>query len=318
MKPESIHNSNILLSPLNWGMGHVARCIPIIHQLIEQENRIIIACNKDQEQIFRAYFPDLIYVFHEGYPFSFKGKGNFERDIFLHFFKLKKRLKKEKKEVEKLVDTHSIDLVLADHRYGFISDKCTSIFITHQLNLPLPWYVRWVDRLHKKWMKAFHTIWVIDTHDSQFSGKLSQNKRKLNTIYIGPKSRFSLYPKMEKVIPFIVIISGPEPYAEQFFQEQYNIASSKTEKTIIITPKLYPHQPNEHIELVLSSDWKKTDEIVLQAQSIISRSGYSTIMDLKYLGINGRLVPTIGQREQEYLFLNHFDNYLYRETLKKL
>lgn len=302
MKPESIHNKNILLSPLNWGMGHVSRCIPIIHQLIEQENKVIVACNKEQEQIFRAYFPDLIYVFHEGYPFSFKGKGNFERDIFLHYFKLKKRLKKEKKEVEKLVDTHSIDLVLADHRYGFISDKCTSIFITHQLNLPLPWYARWVDQLHKKWIKTFSTIWVLDTNTSQFAGKLSQNKGKWDLEYIGPKSRFSLYPKMEKKIPRVVIISGPEPYAEQFFHAQHGIASSHIEKTIIVTPKNYSHIPNSQVEIVISSDWKKTDEIILQAQSIISRSGYSTIMDLNCLEIKSKLVPTIGQKEQEYLF----------------
>lgn len=301
MKPESIHNKNILLSPLNWGMGHVSRCIPIIHQLIEQENKVIVACNKEQEQIFRAYFPDLIYVLHEGYPFSFKGKGNFERDILSHFFKLKNRMDREKEEVEKLIQTHAIDLVMSDHRYGFISTKCPSIFITHQINLPLPWYVLWVDRLHKKWMKAFHTIWVLDTYDSQFAGKLSQNKGKLNAVYIGPKSRFSLYSKTEKTIPLVVIISGPEPYAEQFFQEHHKIASSKTEKTVIITPHLYGYQSYERIQLVLSSDWKKTDEIILQALSIVSRSGYSTIMDLNVLGINGILDPTLGQREQMYI-----------------
>lgn len=305
MKPESIHNKNILLSPLNWGMGHVSRCIPIIHQLIEQENKVIIACNKEQEQILHTYFPDLIYVSHEGYPFSFKGKGNFERDVFFQFFKLRSRLNHEKKEVDQLIQTYSIDLVVSDHRYGFISEKCTSIFITHQINLPLPWHVKWVDRLHKKWMKAFHTVWVLDTHNSQFAGKLSQNNGGINAEYIGPKSRFSLYSKMEKTIPLVVIVSGPEPYAEQFFQEQYNIALSKTKRTVIIAPKLYQHQSNEHIELVLSSDWKKTDAIILQALSIISRSGYSTIMDLNVLEINGTLVPTLGQREQQYLSLNH-------------
>ncbi len=96
MKPEFIKNKTILLSPLNWGMGHVARCIPLVHQLIEQENRVVIACNEAQKKIFFNYFPNLDYENHEGYPFKFKGKGYFEKDLLLRLFKLNKRFNIEK------------------------------------------------------------------------------------------------------------------------------------------------------------------------------------------------------------------------------
>ena len=117
MRPETIFNKTILLSPLNWGMGHVARCISLIHQLIQQENRLIIACSESQKQIFKSYFPDLVYENHEGYPFKFNGKGNFGKDLLFSFFNLNKRLKREKKEVNELVEKYDVDIILSDHRY---------------------------------------------------------------------------------------------------------------------------------------------------------------------------------------------------------
>ncbi len=302
MKPETISNKTILLSPLNWGMGHVARCVPLIHQLIQQENRIIIACNESQKQIFLSYFPLLDYENHEGYPFKFNGKGNFGKDLFLNFFKLTKRLKLEKKEVEKLVTKYKIDVILSDHRYGFISQKCTSIFITHQLNLPVLRHSKLVDHIHKKLINPFDFIWILDTPESKFAGKLSRNKIFENIEYIGPYSRFSLYDQQEKTIPLVVIISGPEPYSKQFFKQQFEIANKKKDKTIFIVPSHYPTKSQfEQIEIIPSSDWKLTDNIILKAKKIVSRSGYSTIMDLNVLETESELFATKGQKEQEYL-----------------
>jgi len=302
MKPESISNKTILLSPLNWGMGHVARCIPLIHQFIQQENRIIVACNESQKQIFLTYFPTIAYENHEGYPFNFKGKGNFGKDLLFTIFKLNRRFKREKKEVEQFIKKHSVDLVLSDHRYGFISQKCTSIFMTHQLNLPVSWHSKLADLIHKKRITPFQFVWVLDTPDSRFAGKLSINKTFKNIQYIGPHSRFSLYEKEEKTIPLVVIVSGPEPYSKQFFKQQFEIANKKKEKTVFIVPANYPTKSQfDQLEIITSSDWKVTDSIILKAKKIISRSGYSSIMDLHVLETNFELSPTKGQNEQEYL-----------------
>jgi hypothetical protein len=302
MKPESISNKTVLLSPLNWGMGHVARCIPLIHQLIQQENRIIIACDASQKQIFLTYFPNITFENHEGYPFKFQGKGNFGKDLLVRIFKLNSRYKLEKKEVEQLIKKHSVDLILSDHRYGFISQKCTSIFITHQLNLPVSWHSKLADLIHKKRISPFQFVWVLDTLDSRFAGKLSVNKTFKNIEYIGSYSRFSLYEKEEKTIPLVVIVSGPEPYSKQFFKQQFEIANKKKEKTVFIVPANYPTKSQfEQIDIFPSSDWKVTDSIILKAKKIISRSGYSTIMDVNYLEVESELFATKGQNEQEYL-----------------
>ena len=302
MRPEEIKNKKILFSVLNWGMGHVSRSISIIYQLVQQGNQLFIACSENQKIIFLSYFPEINYINHNDYPFKFKGKGNFETDIALNSISLFRRLKEEKTEVNKIVKEHSIDLVISDHRYGFHSPKIQSIFITHQINLPVNWIFKWVDYIHKRQIKKFSTIWILDTSSSNYAGKLSKNKTFDNVEYIGIYSRFSLYSLEEKKTLKIVIISGPEPYANQFFQSQLAKAKKTNEKTIFITPSNEYNQSNsENIQIIPSTDWRKCDELILKAKKIVSRAGYSTIMDVETLQATSELLPTKGQKEQEYL-----------------
>lgn len=303
MKPEDIQNKKILYSALNWGMGHVSRSISIIQQLVQQGNKLFIACSENQKIIFKCYFPDLKYINHEEYPFKFKGKGNFETDLALNFYSLYKRLKKEKSEVNKIIAENDINIVISDHRYGFHSQNIQSIFITHQINLPVNWIFKWVDRIHKTLISKFSTVWILDTANSTFAGNLSRNKNLKNCEYIGIHSRFSLYPSTGKSISKIVIVSGPEPYANKFFQSQLEQAEKANEKTILITNSNNYNQSNaENITIISSSDWKKCDELILKAKKIVSRAGYSTIMDIETLQAKSELHPTKGQKEQEYLF----------------
>lgn len=303
MKPEEINNKKILFSVLNWGMGHVSRSISIIQQLIQQENQLFIACSEKQQIVFQSYFPDLNYIQHEDYPFKFKGNGNFEIDLAFNSISLFKRIKKEKLEVNKIIAENAIDIVISDHRYGFHSQNIQSIFMTHQINLPVNWIFNWVDRIHKKLILKFTTIWILDTPNSTFAGNLSRNKNLENCEYIGVHSRFSLYPSTEKSISKIVIVSGPEPYAKQFFLTQLEKAEKANKKIIFIIPSIeYIQAKSENIQIISSSDWKKCDELILKAKKIVSRAGYSTIMDIEILKIESELHPTKGQKEQEYLF----------------
>ena len=303
MRPEGIKNKKILFSVLNWGMGHLSRSISIIQQLVQQENQLFFACSKNQKIIFQCYFPNLKYINHEEYPFRFKGKGNFETDLALNFYSLFKRLKSEKTEVKKMIEDHQIDIIISDHRYGFHSTSVQSIFITHQINLPVNWVLSWADRIHKKLIKKFSTIWLLDTPESTFAGKLSRCKNLKNIEYIGIHSRFSLYSPKEKSISKIVIISGPEPYANEFFLSQLEQAEKVNEKTIFITPSNNYRQSNaENIQIISSIDWRICDELILKAEKIVSRAGYSTIMDIETLQAKSELHPTKGQKEQEYLF----------------
>ncbi len=295
VKPEEIHNQRILLSPLNWGSGHVSRCIGLIHKLLSQDNTVVVACSEEQQQIFELYFDALVFEAHDPYPFRFGGKGHFAWDMLTRFGALRRRLARELKETEALVHKHRIDLVIADHRYGFRSTEVRSVFVTHQLNLPVRWYEGLVQRWHRGLMSRFDSIWVMDFPDHSLAGKLSENKAQLPVEYIGPYSRFMFYelPK-EKTVEEVLVVSGPDVYARKFLGEM--IPQISETAVIVGSEKL------AGMEKRVMRGWKKQDEAIISAKKLISRSGYSTIMDLHFLGIEAELSPTPGQREQEYLF----------------
>lgn len=283
-------------------MGHVARCIPLIQQFISNGNKVFVAANSFQNGIFRTYFPSIQFIEHSGYPFLFGGKGKFEIDLLKQMNKLRERLKDELNEVDYLVDLHKIDLVISDHRYGFRSNKCHSVCLTHQLNLPVKWYEGWVQKIHHNYLQKFDEIWVPDTKDSMYAGELSRNKANFKATHIGLLSRFSLYERVEKDLDELVIISGPIVYAEQFLKKVLN-SSRKSERVqiIICADGLIPKEIVEGFTFISSNDWLIADKYILRAKKIISRSGYSTLMDIIELGVPYEISPTPGQREQIYL-----------------
>ncbi len=297
IKPENLHDKRILISPLNWGMGHVARCIGMIHQLLEQGNEIVIACDQEQEEVFREYFENVSFISHVGYPFHFGGKGNFGWDLLSRSKSLRSRFKLELEEVKQLVVDHRIDLLISDHRYGFVSSEVPSIFMTHQVNLPVKWYEKSVGLLHKKLIKRFSFIWVLDDEKSSLAGKLSANCPE-NGCYIGPYSRFSIYSDhIKKSIDHVLVASGPTVYAEKLINHILKRQSEFPNLTVVHSTSVkLPDGVQE-----VSGTWKEKDAAIRSAKFIISRSGYSTLMDCVILNSQGIFIATEGQAEQEYL-----------------
>lgn len=303
MKPTDLHKKRILLSPLNWGSGHVARCIPLVHQLIQQENWVLVACSSEQRRIFEEYFDNLDFIEHAPYPFEFGGKGWFGWDMLRRRGALQKRLLDEEQEVRLYVQQYSIDCVISDHRYGFRSEDCASIFVTHQVNLPTPWYAFWVQKWHHRLIRKFQYMWVMDYSDSRLAGVLSENRNQFRLSYIGPFSRFQLYPVSEaKKEGRVFIASGPDVYARQFIEQQDQRLERGDEW---IAPKnlLTAFEGAEELS------WREQDQKIMLAKKIIARCGYSTLMDVEYLQSEAELSATPGQLEQEYLLKLHAKKY---------
>lgn len=296
MKPETVTGKRILFSALNWGMGHVSRSISLIDQLLSQNNSIFVACDSRQQEIYECYFDELVFIDHRPYPFKFQGKGFFITDLIKSYRGLNRRLKSEIRETEEYVQEFKIDLVLSDHRYGFFSSSVPSVFITHQVHLPLKWYQFPAVRFHRKYLRKFSFYWIMDTSDSELAGKLSLRDGSGKEIYIGHHSRFRRYTKRpEKDIEALLICSGPQVYAQQLVDS----VISKGHEGLIIIGEDKLRVPDS--ARLIQGDWKVKDECILRARHIISRSGYSTIMDVKELGITADFFATPGQYEQEYL-----------------
>nr|WP_294860878.1 hypothetical protein [uncultured Fluviicola sp.] len=293
MVPEQLREERILFACLDWGSGHVARSISLLKQLADQGNELVICCTENQRSVFLSYGIPAKYLIMDNFLFRFKGDGNFTSEMRRNALRFSRWIKREQKRTEKLVEEHLISLVLSDHCYGFRSNKVPSIFITHQVFLPPK--ASWIaQRIHRKWISRFKEVWIMDEAGRRLAGKLSESNNL--SRYIGFYSRFQ--GQEITVIPdkVVGIVSGPEPYSEQFFHwilEKYG-----TENLVLISPKKYGEVPG-NVRLV--TDWKLADREITSAETIVSRNGYSTLMDLQFLDKKAILIPTPGQLEQEYL-----------------
>lgn len=302
----SIKRKRILLSPLNWGLGHVTRTIPIIQSFIKQENEVIICCDTDQEEIYRDYFPELWYVQHEGYPFVFRGNGNWTLDIIRNFLSLNVFLSEEKKRVKELVEKFNPDLVISDQRFGFRSEKVKSIIVSHQLNLPLSKLNFAGKILNRRMLNRFDEIWIPDNKSERLSGGLS-NSANSKSYFIGTCSRFrhdaiDKYLPHEKAYKYLGIVSGPSPYSKLFLETLIQKFSRLEERCAIIAPvRAESSLDVDNIDFYFRPDHEEFLKTLLKSDTVVSRSGYSTLMDINETGNKAIFIPTKGQKEQIYL-----------------
>lgn len=293
MLPQDVSGQRILFSPLNWGSGHVARSIPLIRELISGGNDLFIWCTSFQEEIFRQYGIEAVFLAKEGFAFVFKGDGNFTREMSRNALKFRKSVKSDKKQTEKLVKELGISLIISDHVYGLVSQSVPSVFVTHQVVLP-PKSGRLAQWIHRRWIKPFSLIWIMDDESKRLAKELSKAVDK--SVYIGWYSRFRNAEISLTEGKVVAIISGPEPYSGQFFREVVKTYSDSN--LVIISPEKYA-EVSASVRIV--SNWMEADREIASAETIVSRNGYTTLMDLQFLNKKAILTPTPGQLEQEYL-----------------
>lgn len=302
MQIQEIQNKKTAFKALDWGLGHVTRSLSVLKQLLDQKNELFIFGTKKQIEIYSNYKIDAKFIELEEIDWRFSGSG---KKLTEGFHVAKALLKKKKQsyiELEDFLVTNEIDVIISDHDYGFYSHAIPSVFMTHQLNLPesTPWIAQ---KVHNSWLKAFSFFWIVDDERVRLAGKLSelnQNLRKnLNYQYIGLRSRYSIVETpLDFEIPLLIIISGPKPYSSQFLKLLL-IEIQKTDKIVhVVCPK---EVQIEDKQLIYPSSNSIADEWFLAAKLIVSRSGYTTLMDCELMDKNGLFLATKGQLEQEYL-----------------
>jgi uncharacterized protein (TIGR00661 family) len=315
--PEN-HNFNttpekpvVLLSPLDWGLGHTTRCIPIISELLHQGCNVIIACNSTQKALLSREFPQLSYVHLSGYNLKYGKKrwGTIVR-IILQTPKILIKINNEKTWLNIFLKSQMVDLIISDNRFGLYAPNIPSVFITHQLHIKTglgKLADNLIQRLNYKRIKKFSTCWVPDLQGTNsLAGKLS-NPKKLPAIpvqYIGGLSRFNTCKQKTNTVDVLIILSGPEPQRTIFEELVLSALKLLPEKTVLVRGL-----PKESSEVVVENNCTiynhapagLLNELICNAEFVISRSGYTTVMDLMKLGKKSILVPTPGQAEQEYL-----------------
>ena len=70
-----IQQKNILIAPLNWGLGHATRCIPIIKALENNNFTPIIASDGAALQFLKLEFPHLQFLELPSYKIVYPKNG---------------------------------------------------------------------------------------------------------------------------------------------------------------------------------------------------------------------------------------------------
>jgi uncharacterized protein (TIGR00661 family) len=304
---------NILVAPLDWGLGHATRCIPLIAELVAHDCNVILAADGVQAAVLQEAFPHLTMLRLHGYGVKYSRKGVLLK-IISQVPAIIRAVSKEHVWLQQIVKEHCIDLVISDNRYGLWSPGCSCVLITHQLVPAIPKSLQWANALLRKIMyqqiERFTECWVPDVADraSCLSGSLGHPPvlPGMPVHYMGWLTRFAKTSTAETLWKnkLLIVLSGPEP--QRTMLEETLLKQLPAIKSPIFFVRGLPGETTfpslpANIEVVNHLPAKALQAAMQQSEFVLARGGYSTLMDAFALQKKCIFVPTPGQTEQEYL-----------------
>jgi uncharacterized protein (TIGR00661 family) len=302
----------VLIAPLDWGLGHAARCIPVIKELQHYPVRIIIAGDGAVALLLKQEFPELETIPLPGYKIKYsKNKRWFLLRLLIQFPGVLYSVLREHRWLNKVKQELNLSAVISDNRFGLFNRSIQSVYITHQLVVKTGNRLseKIATRIHQNISKNYTQCWIPDYKGKiNLAGELSQTvKIRHNDVYIGCLSRFEKKPASEITVDLLVVLSGPEPQRTIFENLLLKQLEDYTGTVLLVRglPAGGENFPGNFTRSNLTvKDHLPANELnaaIEKSAIVISRSGYTTIMDLVKLGKKAILVPTPGQTEQEYL-----------------
>jgi uncharacterized protein (TIGR00661 family) len=318
MKPKPLR---ILVCPLDWGLGHASRCIPIITHLVEAGHTVVIGGYGRSLILLQKEFPLLQSIELKGFSPSYSHSDILVLRLLLLLPQFLKTIISEHQHLTKAIKLYNFDCIISDNRYGLWNKKISCILITHQVMIKTPGWLKFAEyfiyRVSRFLISRFDECWIPDYKESPgLSGDLS-HKYPLpgNARFIGPLSRFQIPESsvIENSVKreIVAIISGPEPQRGIF--EDLTIKQLKElnlPATLLSGKPESAETPESGTMLTVLPHLNTIDlqSLLYSSKLVICRSGYSSIMDLHALGCEALFVPTPGQTEQLYLAYLHEHN----------
>lgn len=310
----------VIITPLNWGLGHATRCVPVIKWFNDAGWEVHLAGNGLSLQFLEQEFPGLASYTLPGIEINYKTIFPLPIHLARQWRSMKRAIQLEHEAIAALVQSIKPRLIISDNRYGCHSDEVFSVLVSHQIQLPIKYLRGLLSPISARWINArlknFDHILIPDfeDEDQRLSGKLSDIRNISNPVsFTGPLSRFSAAdnnPQALKKYKYCAILSGPEPSRSVLEKKLFSILNKLNESSVIIGGNLRGATNNTFGNVTLF-DYLKSDELlntINNSEYLIARGGYSTIMDFYCLGRQALLVPTRGQWEQEYL-ANHLKHH---------
>lgn len=302
-------NRRILLAPLDWGLGHATRCIPIVRSLQENGHEVVLAADGAAAALLRSEFPGIEIKTLKGYGIKYSKNASLLGTILQQLPGILKSIRYEQQWLNDLLQQEQFHLIISDNRPGFYSKQVPSVYITHQLLINSgqgKWLNRLLQKVHSRYMKNFRAVWVPDLAGKEnLAGELAHPAKPLvQPVYLGLLSRMKV-TACETKFDLMILLSGPEP--QRTILEEKLIAPLSSLTIPVLLVRGLPQKNNSilqlpsHITVRNHLPAASLQEAICSSQLIVCRSGYTTLMDLIRLKKKAVLIPTPGQPEQEYL-----------------
>ncbi|UCG68628.1 MAG: glycosyltransferase [Thermoplasmata archaeon] len=306
----------VLYGVCSWGLGHATRSLPIIRKLIDEDNDVTIVSTGRSLDLLKLELNDTAsFIDVEDYPLPYTEKSKvFLLKFFLFSPRLVHSIINEHKKMMKFIDKSKYDIIISDTRYGTFHRRIPSFFITHQLRVIAPSRIKFIEnnfeRFNAQFQKYFKKFMVPDYEENGISGDLAHNLNRIDSdkiVYFGIMSDFKRMEVNEDV-NYLFSISGPEPQRTVMENLIFQCVNDIDGKIVLSLGRnisgdieKMKNKLNENIHLYDFLPRKERELIMNRSKFIISRSGYSTLMDIYALGKKAMFIPTPQQTEQEYL-----------------
>ncbi len=302
----------ILVCPLDWGLGHATRMVPVIQLLLNKGAKVIIGADNRPLSFLMQRFPASEFVKLPGFTPVYPEDGSMALAMIKSFPQMRIAARKAHDLLQEVIAEKHVDIVISDNRYELHSEKTYCVFVTHQLDIATPGITApakpIIRGIINQYIRKYDELWIPDFEgEPNLSGKLSHIQKipVSNYHFIGPLSRFSrVEAEMPSETPEILaLLSGPEPQRTIFEELLVKQIQASGKKAVILQgkPEETPEPQTGNISLIPHLPDEKIAGLIKSTGTIISRPGYSTIMDLAVLGKKAIFIPTPGQTEQEYL-----------------
>lgn len=305
----------IIYGVCSWGLGHATRSLPVLRRLLSEHNNITVISNGRSLEVLKKELGEQVtYVDIPDYPMllsentrQFLAKSMMYWPVFI------KRIEDGLAQLQKILDKKHYDCIISDARYDMYSKTIPSFFISHQMRIMNPLQIKMfenaMERFNLFFFKRYKGVIVPDYKENNLSGDLSHNLKRIDedTIhYVGVLSDFTRR-SMKKDIDYLISISGPEPQ-RSYLEEKLASQAEELQGNVVMTlgkAEKYSVTKKKHLTTYSFVTKELREELLNKAKLVVSRSGYSTLMDVAVVGTKALFIPTPGQIEQEYLSEYH-------------
>jgi len=302
----------VLFGVSSWGLGHATRALILIRALIGAGHEVTILSTDralkllQGEMAGRCEFIDLPDIpkplWYSSPDFYVKMTAAMPL-VFRTFWR-------EHRYVDELVSAERFDRVVSDSRYGVWTHRVPSYHLMHTLHQVVPFRIRPIEHamevIQRRILSGARRILIPDQEHDGLAGDLCHNLGAFSRDQLEYLGILSDVERMsvEQDVDYFITVSGVEPQRTLLERKVLSQARELKGRVVITVgrPDL-PRSTDDDGRIAIHSylGRKAQAEMLNRARMVVSRSGYTTMMEMAELGKRALLIPAVGQSEQEYL-----------------